>query len=422
VAATFSTGGRRKRAKYGGLAGASILDVFATDTPADEDIDELEEEDKVDTTDEIAVYHDLLHTPNDQSISIRVRLLVAHGYSKEAERLLDEHAEDTELRLRSYSPVLQLSVEQGEISSALKLFHRMRTMQSVNLDAETYVNLIAGVAEHGVFKPSAPPIEGAKELGYSVESGPVLFDEIVSEMAEEIVEIPSASAKRIYNAFAQGFPDFNLEKTSSLAPLKVSDERASDDELIVSRVSIDHSSGKCRRSGVKLRLIHLAEDQAEKLKASILSLAKSDQKKFEERLSTPEHRRTKRSADELLTEFLNWLDERDGEPITCIVDGANVGYYMQNFENGRFSYHQIKFVVDSLERLNENPLVILPLKYTFNKFSVTIGSGGSVGARYQMLTKQEAKIRDHLLRSNKVRWLCFICFLWCTPSHSFVLY
>lgn len=43
------------------------------------------------------------------------------------------------------------------------------------------------------------------------------------------------------------------------------------------------------------------------------------------------------------------LDEREGEPFTAIIDGANVGYYMQSFDKGRFNYHQIKFMVSQLQ-------------------------------------------------------------------------
>ena len=50
------------------------------------------------------------------------------------------------------------------------------------------------------------------------------------------------------------------------------------------------------------------------------------------------------------------------------IDGANVAYYGQNFEHGKFNYHQIKFLVDALESKNENVLVTVPHKYTSNVF------------------------------------------------------
>ena len=43
---------------------------------------------------------------------------------------------------------------------------------------------------------------------------------------------------------------------------------------------------------------------------------------------------------------------------------------MQNFDQGKFNYHQVQFVVDALLSMNENPLVILPMKYTRKHFHV----------------------------------------------------
>jgi hypothetical protein len=85
------------------------------------------------------------------------------------------------------------------------------------------------------------------------------------------------------------------------------------------------------------------------------------------------------------------------------VDGPNVGYHLQNFEDGRFCYHQIKYVVDSLESRGEHPLVVLPRKYCMDSFYVTIGSGGgSEGVRKQFLSRDEIAIRDKLIKSGKV--------------------
>ena len=55
-------------------------------------------------------------------------------------------------------------------------------------------------------------------------------------------------------------------------------------------------------------------------------------------------------------------------------DGANVAYYMQNFENGSFNIHQIEFMVNALEKMNEHPLVIMPFKYSKPSFMVKIGA------------------------------------------------
>ena len=83
-----------------------------------------------------------------------------------------------------------------------------------------------------------------------------------------------------------------------------------------------------------------------------------------------------------------WNSNREGKPFTAIIDGANVAYYMQNYEGGSFNFHQIKFMVDALEKMNENPLVILPFKYCSPSFSVGMGSR----SKTQMLDNSDKEI------------------------------
>ena len=80
------------------------------------------------------------------------------------------------------------------------------------------------------------------------------------------------------------------------------------------------------------------------------------------------------------------------------IDGANVGYYFQNFDEGRFNYNQIEFVVDTLERMGENVLVTIPKKYTQDTFTVQ----KSTGPQRQNLTTKERQIRDRLQSTGKL--------------------
>lgn len=396
ASATFSTGSnRRKRAKYGRLAGLDVLDTEPRVHGHADDQEELE--DLVDVTDEIAIYHDLLHNPTEQSINIRVRLLVSQDNAKAAERLVNDQSEE-DIRLRVYTPILRLYLEQGDVTSALQLYKRMRSMPLVHFDADTYVHLIAKLAAKGLFCSSAALVQGARALGYASASGPGLFDELAAEMAEEVIEIPSSSAQRLHNAFAEGFQETGIDSSKVLSLLKSSAEPAVEDEVIASRVSIDSTTGNCPRSGSTLRLIGLEINDREKLRQSVCSLARTSQVNFEEKTDFPRERRTKVRADDMLDEFYRALDERIGEPFTVVIDGPNVGYYMQNYDNGRFNYDQIKSVVDSLESVGERPLVILPRKYTYNSFFVNVGNVGSK----QALTHDEIDIRDDLIKSGKV--------------------
>jgi hypothetical protein len=400
VAFTFSSGNRRKRALYGKYAGGSILDILER---VSSDPDASDEEDITDVVDEIALYHDLNYKPTEQSLLVRSRLMIAQGKAQEAEELLNEHSSSTALHLRAYSPLLRMYLEEGELGPALRVYKKMKDLSLVHLDADTYVSLIAGIAERGGFRTDAPVIDVAKTLGYYSASGPGLLDELVAEMKKDIIEISSATARRLYNAFAEGFPDSGLERLTSLAPLQMNDETIGQDEdILADMVPIDPFTGKCSRTGVTLRLEQLSEIQAASLKDGVMQLAKDRQNQFINELSKHKQVDRRGEAEYRLYSFFRWLDRREGDPFTVIIDGPNVAYYMQNFETGRFSYHQIKFVIDSLEKMGERPLVILPRKYTLDFFSVTVGSHSGTGAWKQRLTSAEKRIRTELMDSNKI--------------------
>ena len=91
------------------------------------------------------------------------------------------------------------------------------------------------------------------------------------------------------------------------------------------------------------------------------------------------------------------MQNRSGRPFTAIVDGPNIAYYMQNFDQGTFNYHQIQFVVDALENMGENVLVVLPKKYTYDRFTIPKGTH----TVKQTLSPKEREIRDNLISRGK---------------------
>ena len=237
-------------------------------------------------------------------------------------------------------------------------------------------------------------MKGIEGLPYSTHCGPKLLDILASELAENFIEITSASAKRLYNAFQQGFRGDdvgkNLRQLHLLESLRIDDELAEPDELIVSRVRIDESTGKCPRSGSQLRLINLDAAQKKRFQESLLYLVLSS---YKER----NRKATRTDVAENLTKFGKWLQNRKGKPFTAIIDGPNIAYYMQNFEQGTFNYHQIKFVVDALEDMGENVLVVLPKKYTYDSFPIRKGTHTAK----QTLSLKEKEIRDDLIARGK---------------------
>lgn len=108
------------------------------------------------------------------------------------------------------------------------------------------------------------------------------------------------------------------------------------------------------------------------------------------------------------------IDKREGKPFTAIVDGANVGYYMQSFDKGRFNWYQIKFMVDTLEEQGENSLVIIPNKYGYDEFY-------SSNRKLHTLDQAEIEIMNDLRKSGKLYRVpprCLDDFYWMLASVS----
>jgi hypothetical protein len=236
----------------------------------------------------------------------------------------------------------------------------------------------------------ASPIDGAKNLGFVYSHGPHLLDEIAKDMAENVLEISSASARRLSNALAVGFkeaPEPNAESENldiivssvkeahPLSPMQITRQKVAPNELVACRVLLDRSTGICEVTGSQQQLILLEPDQRKQLLGDLIDLSHTQFLNYHKGIGSHDKhaaRDSKTKAREEIQKFSEWLNTREGEPFTAIVDGANVGYYMQNFAKGGFNYHQIKFMVDTLEARGETPLVVLPFKY--NHFNYVYNS------------------------------------------------
>lgn len=374
----------RKDAKYAHLVGSSILD-FPPKGKNDSVSGNNNQGDSAHSAfEEVFVAHYILRDPA-VIINMHVKWLVAHGYAKEAELVIDA-APAEQINPIVHKLLLFLYLEMRYISSALQYFHKMKAKPNLEIDRETYIQLIYFLARNHYLCWNAQPIPGTK-----YGAGAKLFDDLVSEMSKDFGDIKLTDAKRLYDGFATGFPGGGLHDTTSFAPLQPDYRLAADSDLIVSRVTIDTTTGTCPRSGVTLRSIELQEDDRERLKEGALKLATKSQGMLEKSGVVVTSR-----ADLSLTGFLEYLNEREGEPLTAIVDGANVGYHGQNHGNGRFSFHQIMFVVEKLESVGERPLVVLPEKYMRPYFL------SSVGDFRQRQSDDERHVRDKLMESGKM--------------------
>jgi len=84
--------GRRKSGPYTSGSGDSILDMLGSApsrTSAPKLADDKDEEYVVNLPEEVATFHDLLYEPSEESVTIRIKALVAKGNASGAEALLD---------------------------------------------------------------------------------------------------------------------------------------------------------------------------------------------------------------------------------------------------------------------------------------------------------------------------------------------
>jgi len=189
----------------------------------------------------------------------------------------------------------------------------MRDEPSVRLEPENYVLLISTLAENGYFKSTSIPVDGARDIGYTHDSGAGLFDEMVSEMSEDVLEISAASARRLYNCLAEGLKDemFTnmVEPIHSLAGVAMRNDKAAENDLIASRVTVGKSTGTCPRSGVTLRLIKLEREEQKQLHNSLLDLSKNRFEEFTGKLGRKGHQNTNYDyAAKMLNQFSDFLE------------------------------------------------------------------------------------------------------------------
>ena len=353
-----------------------------------------------------ATFHDLLFEPNEKTIALRIKSLIASGDAAGAELLLQTLPNNDWARLRTYFPILMYYRDGGDLSSVLRLFYRMKNSPGVHFDADSYAVVIGTIAEYGGFRNDAAPIEGALDVGYSCTHGPGLFDEIVQEMADDLLELNVASVRVLYNAFVRGFKDSLPSSEKPLlegTDLSLCSELASENELILSRVAVDKTTGICTRSREKLQLFQLDSKSRHHVQETLQSMARDQfadfQQKVTDKLSkSPTPTKQKKGAEEYnndypveeLQNFVKWLKNRDGQ-FTAIVDGANVAY----FGHGIVKYSQIQHVVAKLEAMNERPLVVMPFKYLQPRFQASIG-------KLQNLSERDTAVINRLDSEGKL--------------------
>jgi pentatricopeptide repeat protein len=242
---------------------------------------------------EVVTCHDIMYKPNEKTVTIRLKSLIARGKIDEAEDMFSSSFDgggrisspssksameetkkrDTEGRLRTYMPLMEHYCMSGNLTSTLRLYGQMQDCTGVHWDVESYSLLLSSLTRFGYFF-------GDNDTDHDDENlyGPILFDTLVSNMANDILELTEKTSIEMTDAFQIGIKD-NLGEN-----LIVDDnhqgQALSSETVVVDRVEIPNGNGTCPITGVKLRLLALDELQRQHVHDTLLEMSQTTAEEF----------------------------------------------------------------------------------------------------------------------------------------------
>ncbi|EJK63364.1 hypothetical protein THAOC_15979, partial [Thalassiosira oceanica] len=380
---------------------------------------------------QVATYHDLASRPTESSISLRIKGLADKGDARTAEEYLESFKRS----------IAERDAGQGEEDDGGDGSGRERPVDVPLHAGDRRRHLRAGDVRHGprVSRAERPPPRGFRTAGGGhdeagirerVRARPVrrglpgdggrLPRDHERERAEAVERVrPGVRGVPSDEGAEDGEDDedddgsrsavvSNIEEANPLRDMPLSRHSARPNEVVACRVNLDRSTGVCPVTSAVQRLILLGPDERSRLHDDLLDLSAEQFEAF-----SREDGKGRYARDELRS-FSDWLARRTGRPFTAIIDGANVGYYMQSFDKGRFNYHQINYMVETLIDRGENPLVVVPGKYGRERFHSSHG-------QVQRLDREEVAIMNRLAeegRMYRVPPRCLDDFYWMLASVS----
>lgn len=378
---------------------------------------------------DVASFHDLCFEPNEKTIYLRVKSLIAHGQAGAAEELLHryQHQPSEQQRLRTFTPLLSYycDISMQQASQALRIFRQMRQAPGVYLDSETYVMLLSSLARQGYFLPVEannhnPQLNVVDDVmvqaGFS-QKGPALLDAIMTEMADDLLELNMTAAVKLYRALHHAWISSDQENDDGLPdtlPAATQSSSSSSSLITLGRVTIDSSTRACNVTGAKLRLFALTAEQRTRVHDTLLEMASTQHEDFAAKMQE-RNKKKKRPimaleasrgeyALEQLALFAKWVADQN---FTAIIDGPNIAY----FGHAVLRYSQVEKMVQKLESLGERPLVTMPHKYCQSTFYVA-----SIN-QAQRLSEREQQVIANLKEKGQL----YVVQEWCLDDYYWMI-
>ena len=258
----------------------------------------------------------------EASYAVLIDARVAHGELASAAQALDALLVDARLtpKLRSCSPLITGLCETGTMD-------------------ETAVGLWERLARRGV---EFTPLEYKTRMRMHARSGAVgQLSACLTELLERY-PAPDASTVVAIESALRDCAAARLVVHHGAAADSSEVEAARNDAVRIDRID---EAGQC--CGTRLRLLGLNADERERVREVIIERAS--------------HRSP--YGLEHLIGYREWLRVRP--PFDYVLDGPNIAYLDQNYENGRFRYFQIQLVLDQIRAADPDArvLILLPQKY-----------------------------------------------------------
>jgi len=245
---------------------------------------------------EVVTRHDVLYQINEKTLTIRMKSLVGRGRIDEAEEIFaasfdssssssSKESEEEKIvecynsnnqigRLRTYMPLMEYYCKLGDLNSIIRLYRNMQDSAGVHWDVKSYTVLLSSLARFGYFFADNDHQKSEDEI-----YGPDLFDTLVSDMANNILELTEATFLDLTEAFRIGHRDhLNLKSINSND--NSNKKNSFDIDVEMDRVEIQTENGTCPTTGVKLRLLSIDDTQRQHVHDTLLEMARTSTEVF----------------------------------------------------------------------------------------------------------------------------------------------
>lgn len=347
---------------------------------------------------------------NETAYTALVKILTRSDELTAADALLqqaEQNPQHCRLKLRLYVPLLQNYCAQGQLHQALKLWERLEQQNQAQQHRNAkHESLQLGEAEYAALIQCCANYGGRSQEGNAVvtaHDAAQVVQKVFTDLSEDVL-VPSQQTTTIlvqwFQSDAAKFQANATKDDSILTKLKLPSSQVHEDQPIgpvqcsspdeTWKVSpncrIDTSTGKLLTGCLQnetlqpIRLSAPAWQEMLTLNETIVLSGKLDRdtsafqggKKGKKRKLGANDQEQRKELWQRFNDFLqkhndNGDDDngKSNKSFDIIIDGANVGYYQQNFGNAprHVDYRQIDSVVQHFRRLGKKVLLVMHCRH-----------------------------------------------------------